>query len=191
MRTLVATGVVILTLLLPSLLSAQNPTTPMTAPQMATQPPVNADTLPKTIVAVNLGGLATDFIDVSFYHALTGSDALGVLGGLIYYPFGHESVTGWAAALAYRFYPGRRALWRFYVSPMVGYQSASINPDTSASGPMAAAVIGWQWFPEGNLAVGMGFGTRYAFGGSDSPSAEIRKTFGFRPVLVFDMGYSW
>jgi hypothetical protein len=150
-----------------------------------------ADTIPHDMLLANFGGLATDFIDLSYYHAFTHRDAVGLLAGMVYYPFGHNDLFGYAAAVAYRFYPGNRALWRFYVSPQLGYQYAAISPDTSAQGAMAGLLIGWQWFPEGPIAVGVGFGTRYIFGGRNSESAAIRKTFGFRPAIAFDLGYAW
>lgn len=160
-------------------------------PALAQDEPDRTDTIPHQMVLANLGGMATELIDISYYHAISQTDALGVLAGMIYYPFGHEDVTGFAVALAYRYYPGKRALWRFYVSPEIGYQGAAISPDTTAHGLMIGALVGWQWFPERGFAVGMGFGSRYIFGGNDSPSAALRKPFGLRPAIAFDIGYGW
>src|SRR2546423_237052 len=78
--------------------------------------------VPRSFVSINPGGLTADYINLSYYRALSRTDAIGVYAGYIYRPIGGETITGTMFGVAYRLYPAGRALWRFYIGPLLNYQ---------------------------------------------------------------------
>ena len=50
-------------------------------------------------------------------------------------------------------------------------------------------LIGWQWFPGDQFAIGLGIGVDYYFfSGEDDDFSDINGT---APALRFDIGYAW
>ena len=50
-------------------------------------------------------------------------------------------------------------------------------------------LIGWQWFPGDQFAMGLGIGVDYYFFSGDD--ADFSKINGTAPALRFDIGYAW
>jgi hypothetical protein len=59
-----------------------------------------------------------------------------------------------------------------------------------AIGLLLSGIVGWQWFPEGNFAVGLGFGGRVILGGRDEDPV-LRDAFGGSAIITLDLGYGW
>ena len=61
--------------------------------------------------------------------------------------------------------------------------------DEDASITSVGGLVGWQWFPGDEFAIGLGIGVDYYFfSGSDESFDEYD---GFAPALRFDIGYAW
>jgi hypothetical protein len=53
-------------------------------------------------------------------------------------------------------------------------------------------LIGWQWFPGDQFAIGLGIGVDYYFLSDDVKENDDFEDFsGFAPLLRFDIGYAW
>jgi hypothetical protein len=149
--------------------------------------------VPQNTILVNLGGLALDYLNVSYYRSLGSHHALGAYIGYLYHPVGGENLTGYGVGVAYRYYPAGKALARFYYSPIVGLQrgeSARAGRD-GALGVLLSGVVGWQWYLEERFAVGLGFGGRVILGRSREEDPVVRDAFGASPVITLDLGYGW
>jgi hypothetical protein len=148
--------------------------------------------IPKNAVMVNLGGLALDYLNLSYYRALNDHSALGAYFGYLYHPVGNERITGYGYGLAYRYFPAGKAISRFYYSPIVGIQMADAlegrHPLTT--GVLLSGLVGWQWFPEQVFAVGLAVGARVIVGrGALDP--VVSNAFGASPIITLDLGYGW
>jgi hypothetical protein len=140
------------------------------------------------------------FYNLSYYHAFSNNIAAGVgvqmptLSGL----------SGFGVNAEMRFYPSKKALRGFYVAPNVSYNSLT-NDDTSfdengnptfqssdATSFSVGALVGWQWFPGDDFAIGLGIGYDYYFISGDIVSgSSLDKLDGGAPALRFDIGYAW
>lgn len=150
--------------------------------------------IPTNAVMLNLGGLALDYLNLSYYHTFGAQHAAGAYVGYLYHPVGDERITGYGLGLAYRYYPAGKALARFYYSPIVGVQRGEViraEGRDPAVGILVSGMLGWQWFPEGNFAVGLAFGGRIILGGNDEEDPVIRDAFGASPIITLDLGYGW
>lgn len=148
--------------------------------------------IPRNAVMVNLGGLALDYLNLSYYRSLDSSNALGAYAGYLYHLIGDDRITGYGFGVSYRYYPAGRGLARFYYSPTIGIQLGDVVDDKrdQAVGVLVSAMVGWQWFPEEVFAVGLGVGARAIFGRQqDDP--VIGTAFGATPVITLDLGYGW
>ena len=74
------------------------------------------------------------------------------------------------------------------MAPNVSYNTLSID-DESASAYSIGILIGWQWFPGDDFAMGLGIGVDYYKGSSDHE--DFLKYDGTSPALRFDIGYAW
>lgn len=148
--------------------------------------------IPRNAVMINLGGLTLDYLNMSYYHALDSTNALGVYAGYLYHLVGNERITGYGFGVAYRYYPARRAISRFYYSPIIGIQRGDVvDEDRSPGiGVLISGLVGWQWFPEDVFAVGFAVGGRVILGGKNE-DVVIRTAFGASPVITLDLGYGW
>lgn len=149
---------------------------------------------PRNMVVLNPAGLAADYVALSYYHAFSPSHALGVFGGFTYRPLATVTVTGPLAGVAYRYYPGKRALWRFHYGPMLSYNQFHLklaDSTPAASGVGLGAMVGWQWLPDTNFTAGFALGGQWVFGGGDVRDPALARMFKLRPLLAFDIGYAW
>ncbi|RJP64506.1 MAG: hypothetical protein C4539_14365 [Ignavibacteriales bacterium] len=120
------------------------------------------------------------FYNLSFYHSLNNSVALG---------FGLQTPTikgidGFGINTELRFYPKERSLRGFYIAPNFSY-----NVLEEVSIVSAGALLGWQWFPGDDFAIGLGIGLDYYFFGKEEGDLDYYN--GTAPALRFDIGYAW
>jgi hypothetical protein len=53
-------------------------------------------------------------------------------------------------------------------------------------------LVGWQWFPGDQFAIGLGIGADYYFLSDDNTGNDDFEDYsGMAPALRFDIGYAW
>lgn len=126
------------------------------------------------------------FYNISYFHKI--GDAAAIGGG-IQFPT-PKDVNGFGVNAEARFYPTGKNLRGFYFAPNVSYNSLSNEEsDEEASITSVGGLVGWQWFPGDQFAIGLGIGVDYYFfSGSDESFDDYD---GFAPALRFDIGYAW
>ncbi len=129
------------------------------------------------------------FYNASYYRAL--SPAIAVGGGVQIPTI--SGVSGFGLNGEMRWYPSDRALHGFYVAPNISFNSLSSDADVSSTIFSVGALLGWQWFPGDDFAIGLGIGIDYYSGSvSDDGDASVFGDFdGTVPALRFDIGYGW
>jgi hypothetical protein len=126
------------------------------------------------------------FYNLSYYHRISSSV---VLGGGLQFPTPKE-VNGFGLNAELRFYPSEKSPRGFYVAPNVSYNIVRSAGD-EANPFSIGALIGWQWFPGDDFALGMGIGADYYSGSVSEGAGEITQFNGWAPALRFDIGYAW
>ena len=126
------------------------------------------------------------FYNISYFHKISDGAAIG---GGIQFPT-PKDVNGFGVNAEARFYPTGKNLRGFYFAPNVSYNSLSNEEsDEEASITSVGGLVGWQWFPGDQFAIGLGIGVDYYFfSGSDESFDDYD---GFAPALRFDIGYAW
>lgn len=126
------------------------------------------------------------FYNLSFYHKLNDG---AVIGGGIQIPT-IKGLDGLGVNAEARFYPKGKNLKGFYFAPNVSYNNLSgENSNESVSIVSVGGLVGWQWFPGDQFAMGLGIGVDYYFfSGDDTDFNEVNGT---APSLRFDIGYAW
>lgn len=145
------------------------------------------------------------YYNLSYYQRL--SNTL-VIGGGLQMPT-ISDIGGFGANAEVRLHPSAKAMRGFYVAPNVSYNVLSTewrsnyNPETdqyetreeSASAFSIGALVGWQWFPGDDFALGLGIGMDYYFLSSSFDDGFDGNPFssynGTAPALRFDIGYAW
>ena len=126
------------------------------------------------------------FYNLSYYHRVSSSV---VLGGGLQFPTPKE-VNGFGLNAELRFYPSGKSPRGFYVAPNVSYNI--LRSGGEEANPFSiGALIGWQWFPGDDFALGMGIGADYYSGSVSEEAGEITQFNGWAPALRFDIGYAW
>ena len=149
-------------------------------------------TPPTHMIVLNPGGIAADYITLSYYQAINGWNGVGVLAGYTYRQIAEATVTGEFGGVSWRYHPGARALWRFHIEPMVFYHRYHLaDSNRSASGIAAGGMLGWQWFPAGGVGAGFAIGAEYVIGDRDAAGPVLDRMFGIRPLVAFNIGYAW
>jgi hypothetical protein len=93
------------------------------------------------------------FYNLTYYHRLSSLTALG-LG--IQVPT-LSGIDGFGANAEFRLYPSQKSLRGFYVAPNMSFTSLTAG-DVKTSPFSLGALIGWQWFPGDDFAMGLGIG---------------------------------
>lgn len=126
------------------------------------------------------------FYNISYFHKLKDATAIGcgiqtpTISGL----------NGFGVNAEVRFYPRGNNLRGFYFAPNVSYNNlSSEGSDESVSITSVGSLIGWQWFPGEQFAMGLGIGVDYYFFSGED--ADFSKVNGTAPLLRFDIGYAW
>ncbi|MCW8803826.1 MAG: hypothetical protein OQK57_05450 [Ignavibacteriaceae bacterium] len=126
------------------------------------------------------------FYNISYFHKL--SDG-AVIGGGIQMPT-VSGISGFGVNAEARFYPKGNNLRGFYFAPNVSYNNLKDDEgDETVSITSIGGLVGWQWFPGEQFAIGLGIGVDYYFfSGDDEDFSDMD---GLAPALRFDIGYAW
>lgn len=126
------------------------------------------------------------FYNLSYFHRINNSIAVG--GGFQLPTL--KGINGFGVNAEIRFHPSKKSLRGFYIAPNISFNNLS----TSGSGSDArvfsiGVLVGWQWFPGDDFAMGLGIGIdRYFL--SNSKDA-FNSYDGNVPAIRFDIGYAW
>jgi hypothetical protein len=129
------------------------------------------------------------FYNISYYHKLSDQVALG--GGFqMPTPRG---INGFGANAEVRLYPSGKNLRGFYFAPNISYNSLTdTETDETISLFSIGGLVGWQWFPGDQFAIGLGIGADYYFLSDDNTGNDDFEDYsGMAPALRFDIGYAW
>jgi hypothetical protein len=89
-----------------------------------------------------------------------------------------------------RIYPSGKTLRGFYIAPNISYNRLTVD-DGSTSAIGIGGLIGWQWFPGDDFAIGLGIGVDYYTGSVDNFDDDYGNYSGTVPAVRFDIGYAW
>jgi hypothetical protein len=127
------------------------------------------------------------FYNISYFHKISDK---AVIGGGVQIPT-ISGLNGIGVNAELRFYPSGKNLRGFYFAPNISYNNLSGDDagDESVSIASVGGLIGWQWFPGDQFAMGLGIGVDYYFfSGVDDDFNDVNGT---APLLRFDIGYAW
>jgi len=126
--------------------------------------------------------------NLSYFHKI--SDGFAIGGGIqMPTPSG---ITGFGANAEVRFYPSGKNLRGFYVAPNISFNTLTEGGDESISLFSIGGLVGWQWFPGEQFAMGLGIGADYYFlSDEDEGNDDFEDFSGMAPLLRFDIGYAW
>lgn len=135
------------------------------------------------------------FYNITYYTKV--ADDM-VIGGGIQTPT-IKGLTGVGVNFEMRYYPTGKNMRGFYIAPNIAYNS--IESDDGETSPFSiGALVGWQWFPSDQFAIGLGIGTDYYSGSSSSRNSShhwdddgdaFNDYNGWVPALRFDIGFAW
>jgi len=126
------------------------------------------------------------FYNISYFHKISDHT---VIGGGVQMPT-ISGLEGFGVNAEVRFHPSGKNLRGFYFAPNISYNNLSSDgSDESVSITSVGGMIGWQWFPGDQFAIGLGIGVDYYFfSGEDDDFSDYD---GKAPALRFDIGYAW
>ena len=126
------------------------------------------------------------FYNISYFQKLNDGAAIGV--GLQMPTI--SGVNGFGVNAEARFYPKGNNLRGFYFAPNFSYNNLTEEDDNeNVSITSAGGLVGWQWFPGEQFAMGLGIGIDYYFFSGNVDDFEDYN--GFAPALRFDIGFAW
>lgn len=126
------------------------------------------------------------FYNISYFHKINDGTAIGI--GVQAPTF--SGIDGFGVNAEVRLYPRGKNLRGFYFAPNVSYNHLS-SGDFSSSPFSIGGLVGWQWFPGDQFAMGLGIGIDYYFGSVSDDNDDFGKYDGTAPALRFDIGYAW
>jgi hypothetical protein len=127
------------------------------------------------------------FYNLSYFHKIGENTVVG--GGIQFPTISGLNGIGFNAEV--RFHPSGKNMRGFYFAPNVSFNSLKGDDegDKTVSISSVGALLGWQWFPGDQFAMGLGIGIDYYFfSGNDN---DFDKLDGSAPALRFDIGYAW
>ncbi len=142
------------------------------------------------------------YYNLTYYQRIA---TYGVVGVGVQIPT-LKDINGFGVNAEIRLHPSAKASRGFYIAPNYSYNSISStsskydystntysNIDVYAKTASAGLLIGWQWFPGDEFAIGLGLGADYymLFGDDKSNSIFTKNYEGTIPALRFDVGYGW
>ena len=99
-------------------------------------------------------------------------------------------IDGFGINAEIRIYPSKKSLRGFYIAPNISYNNLSAGGVTT--NPFSiGALIGWQWFPGDDFAIGLGLGIDYYLGNVSHEGDNLGSYKGTVPAVRFDIGYAW
>lgn len=121
------------------------------------------------------------FYNISYFTRVSESTAVGA--GVQFPTL--SGIDGFGINAETRIYPKGKTLRGFYVAPNISYNSFSKGGSTFSIG----VLLGWQWFPGDDFAMGLGIGIdRYFLSGGNGYLGDYEGTL---PAVRFDIGYAW
>ena len=126
------------------------------------------------------------FYNLTYFHKVSDKVALG--GGIQFPTI--AGLGGFGINAEARIYPSGKTLRGFYIAPNISYNNLTDN-NGSASAVGIGALIGWQWFPGEDFAIGLGIGADYYTGSVDDLDSDFDNYSGTIPAVRFDIGYAW
>ena len=128
------------------------------------------------------------FYNLTYFHKVSDKVALG--GGIQIPTIG--GLGGFGVNAEARIYPSGKTLRGFYVAPNISYNNLTVNnSNSSVSAFSLGALVGWQWFPGDDFAIGLGIGFDYYTGSVDDIDNDFGNYSGSVPAVRFDIGYAW
>lgn len=128
------------------------------------------------------------FYNLSYFHKLTEQ---AVIGAGVQFPT-VSGLNGYGINLELRLHPAKKSLRGFYIAPNLSYNRLKSTEDGEQLNAFSiGALLGWQWFPGDEFAIGLGIGADYYVGSTSSSSGDLEKYDGFVPAIRFDIGYAW
>jgi hypothetical protein len=126
------------------------------------------------------------FYNISYIHKINDGVAicLGVQAPTL------SGIDGFGMNAEVRFYPKGKNLKGFYFAPNISYNYLS-DGDVSTSPVSVGGLVGWQWFPGEQFAMGLGIGIDYYFGSVSDEQDDFENYDGMAPALRFDIAYAW
>ena len=126
------------------------------------------------------------FYNLSYFHKISDNT---VLGGGFQIPT-LSGIDGFGINAELRIYPTGKNLKGFYFAPNISYNHLESGGVTTS--PFSTGIlIGWQWFPGTDFAIGLGIGVDYYFGSVSDDDDDFGSYDGTAPALRFDIGYAW
>ena len=126
------------------------------------------------------------FYNISYFHKVSESV---IVGGGIQVPT-PAGVNGFGVNAEVRIYPNGNNMKGFYIAPNISYNSLS-SEDGTADPFSFGALVGWQWFPGEQFAMGLGIGLDYYTGSVQEAGQDLESFSGTVPALRFDIGYAF
>jgi len=126
------------------------------------------------------------FYNISYFQKV--SDNV-VVGGGVQIPT-ISGLNGFGANAEVRVYPSGENLRGFYIAPNISFNHLS-SEDGSTSPFSFGVLVGWQWFPGDQFALGFGIGADYYIGTITENNGDFENYSGMVPALRFDIGYAW
>lgn len=126
------------------------------------------------------------FYNLTYYRKI---DDTFVIGGGFQLPTLKE-INGVGINAELRIHPGKKALRGFYIAPNLSFNTLSTSETNSTAQAFSIGVlVGWQWFPGSDFAMGLGIGIDHYF---LSNSKDAFTSYdGNVPAVRFDIGYAW
>jgi hypothetical protein len=127
------------------------------------------------------------FYNISYFHRVSPSV---VVGGGIQFPTPSEW-SGFGLLAEVRIHPSKKALRGFYFAPNISYNHLEEGGEETSPFSVGA-LVGWQWFPGDEFAMGLGIGADYYIGSVTSTGGGDSQDYnGWMPLVRFDIGYAW
>ncbi len=126
------------------------------------------------------------FYNLTYFHKVEEGTAIGI-GFQIPTLSG---INGFGINAEVRIYPSGKNLRGFYLAPNFSYNhltSAGVSVDPISLG----ILIGWQWFPGDEFAIGLGIGVDHYWGSVSNSRSDFGNYNGYVPAVRFDVGYGW
>ena len=127
------------------------------------------------------------FYNISYFHKISESVIIG--GGLQAPTI--PGLSGFGVNAEVRFHPSGKNMRGFYIAPNVSYNSLSEESGGNANLYSFGGLVGWQWFPSDEFAIGLGIGLDYYTGSGEDENDVYGSVDGFVPAVRFDIGYAW
>jgi len=128
------------------------------------------------------------FYNLTYFHKVSNSVALG--GGVQIPTI--SGLGGFGVNAEARIYPSENTLRGFYIAPNISYNHLTVEDNEGATSAFSmGALVGWQWFPGEDFAIGLGIGADYYTGSIDDADDDFSRYSGSVPVVRFDIGYAW